>query len=461
MQSPAKAASFALAAIGLSLAAATPAGAATTATWSCRGSAVELQVANNSRVAPIVSDHSPCSDGVVGVPNVGEAIGIAPLVTARTAYASTSAKPPTVFPKDQTTAASAGVEGLQVKLFDGALTIGVDAAQTSVTGTCRSGTPSITGTSQVAKVTINGQEIALDGLLSAIVDPISKSPLGRVVQVKLNEEVKDATGLTKRAVHVIVLEGAAGSNPLVDLVVAESRLTSASACDPNAINNGGGNTTGSGTGDGNGLPQVCPTGSTLDLGRGLCVITAAASGGQGVVVVGVPYSGPSGGRVISLVNARKRYKSACLSGPGPKFVTVGTNRRDRITGTNRDDRILGLGGNDAIDGGRLEDCIDGGTGGDNLAGGIGDDKVLGMSGKDALNGGPGADALDGGAGNDTINAAFGQDRVKGGSGVDFINVATAGKAARVDCGSGRDKVRFNRNERRTTKNCETRYELRD
>lgn len=45
--------------------------------------------------------------------------------------------------------------------------------------------------------------------------------------------------------------------------------------------------------------------------------------------------------------------------------------------------------------------------------------------------------------------------VFGGSGVDFINVATAGKPARVNCGSGRDKVRINRNEIRRVRECES------
>ena len=446
--------SFALAVSGLTFGATASASAATTATWSCRGSAVELQIAANSRLAPIVSDRTPCVTGATGVPNAGEALGLAPLATAQTAYARTSAKPSNVFPKDQLTGAEAGVEGLEIKLFNGALTIGVDAARSAVTGECVGGVPAINGASTVAKVRVNGQEIVLDGLLSSIVDPVSNSPLGRLVQVKLNEQVKDAAGVTQRAAHVIVLAGAAGSAPLIDLVIAESKLSSESACDPKATNNGGSD-------PGDGAPQVCPTGATLDRDRGVCVITADRSGGQGVLVVGVPYSGPSGGRVISLVNARKRFKSACLRGPGPKFATVGTNGRDRITGTNREDRILGLGGNDAIDGGRRNDCVDGGTGGDNLSGGIGNDRVFGTSGKDHLNGGPGTDRLSGGPGNDSNNAAFGQDVVSGGSGDDLINVATAGKAARVDCGPGRDKVRINRNERRRVKGCETQYMVAD
>lgn len=435
-------------------AAATATAADTFATWSCRASAVELQLGQNSRVAPILSDRSPCSDGSVGVPNVGEALGLAPNVTARTAYAITQVKPPTGFPKDQTIGATAGVEGLVVDVIPG-LKLTVDAAQSNAGASCASGAPVFTGASKVAALKINDQEVLLDSALTSVVDPVSQSPLGAVVQVKLNEQIKTADGITQRAAHVIVLSGqGGGGTPVADIVIAESKLASSNACDPNAVNNRP--VGGSGT---DGL-QVCPSGSTLDA-RGLCVILAANTAGQGLTVVGVPFSGPSGGRVVALDVARKRFTSPCLSGPGPKFVVVGTNKRDRITGTNRPDRILGLGGNDALDGGRGNDCIDGGTGGDSMSGALGNDRIFGMSGKDHLNGGPGTDRLSGGTGNDSINAAFGQDKVFGGPGIDFINVATAGKPATVNCGTGRDKVRVNANEKRRTKGCEIRYVFKD
>ena len=470
MQSPTRMAGVALAVAGMALATAATASAAPTAAWSCRGSVVELQLGANSRVAPIVADQSPCRDSVTGVPNAGEAVGLAPAVTARTAYATTSAAPATAFPKDQATSAEAGVEGLEVKLLDGAITVGADVARSAVTGSCAGGSAAITGASTVVKLRINGLEVNANGPLSSILTPLLGLPLDRVVQVKLNERITDASGVTQRAAHVTVLPGIAGGAPLADLVIAESRVTSAAACDPAATNNTGTPpattgppaNSGSGTGGGNSpSARVCPDGSTLDLGRGVCVIAANASGGQGLVIVGAPFAGPSGGQVISLTQARKRYDSDCLRGTGPAFVTVGTNGRDRITGTNRADRILGLRGDDAIDAGRADDCLDGGVGADNLSGGIGRDRIRGMAGKDALNGGPGDDRLHGGTGNDTINAAFGQDVVLGGAGVDFVNVATAGKAARVDCGAGRDKVRFNRNERRRLTGCETRFEMRD
>lgn len=443
-------------AAALALTCGTAAASAATAQWTCGADAAVATVAGQTPVNPITATHTPCAAQAVGLPQLTNAVGLAPNINAKTAYAITDARPPAGRPMDQTVGGNAGVEGLTVQTASGTVVIGVGAAQSAASGSCQNGTPVLTGKSQVTGLTINGRTVTLDGPLTQLTDAISGSPLQALVTVKLNEQIKDANGLVQRAAHIRILN-AAGTAPLAEVIVAQSRVSSSSACDPNAA----GNVTGSGTGSTSGLPQVCPTGSSLDLGRGLCIITAANSGGQGVVVVGVPYSGPSGGRVVSLTKARRLYKSPCLSGPGPKYVTVGTNGRDHITGTNRRDRILGLGGADSIDAGRAADCVDGGTASDNLAGGIGNDRIYGMSGNDHLNGGPGNDRLWGNNGNDTINAAFGRDHAFGGAGRDYINVATAGRPATVDCGSGPDKVRINRNERFRTRGCEIRYVFND
>ena len=212
--------------------------------------------------------------------------------------------------------------------------------------------------------------------------------------------------------------------------------------------------------------HICPVGATYDVTSNLCVIEGAASSGTTRTIVGPPFAGPSGGTVISLAEAQDRARdgklphSHCLQGPGPKYVVVGTKGNDHITGTNGADRILGLGGNDRIDGGRSNDCVDGNTGSDTLTGGEGNDRVYGNAGNDHLNGGPGTDVLSGGSGNDTINTAFGRDCVTGGSGNDAINAATAGRPATINAGTGRDKVRINRNERKHTRHAETVHVIR-
>ena len=437
---------------------------AATATWTCGADAVTASVAGMSPLNPITARRTPCSDQSVGLPNTTNAIGLAPTINAKSAYAITSAKPPAGRPIQQTIGGAAGVEGLTLQTASGTVAIGVGAAQSSATAMCADGKAVLKGTSQVTGLTINGQTVTLDGPLTSLTDAISNSPLGGVVSVKLNEQVISGETLVQRAAHIRVLSAA--GTPLADVIVAQSTVSSSSACDPNADGNqdpnaGNGNTTGSGSNGIATLQGVCPAGSTLDQSRVLCIIAASKTGGQGEIVIGRPFTGPSGGTVLSLVKARQKYKSICLSGPGPKYAIIGTSGADRITGRNTGDRILALAGNDQVDGGRGNDCIDGGSGRDNTAGGIGNDRVYGTSGGDALNGGPGKDYLSGGTGNDSLNASFGQDTVKGGAGVDFINVATAGPPATVDCGSGKDKVRYNKNEGRRVRNCEVRYVLND
>jgi hypothetical protein len=438
---------------------ATPASAAT-AQWTCGANAVNASIAGLDPINPITASRTPCADQTVGLPNVTGALGLAPTLQAKSAYAITSAKPAAAKPIEQGIGASAGVEGLSLNTSGGTVVIGVDAARSEAAAKCQNNAPVLSGTSTVVGLTINGQTVKLDGLLGQITDAISGSPLGALVWVKLNEQIKDANGLIQRAAHIKLLD-ALGSSPLADVIIAESRVSSSSACDPNA--DGNKDTTGTGTGGagGAGLPKVCPDGSQLDTTKGLCIIPASQTSGQGEIVIGRPYTGPSGGTVVALNVARKRYSSPCLQGPGPKFAIIGTNGRDRITGRNDRDRILSLAGNDSVDGGRGVDCLDGGKDSDSLSGGIGSDRVYGMAGNDHLNGGPGNDYLSAGSGNDTINAAFGRDRAFGGPGRDFINVATAGRPATVNCGPGADKVRINRNEQLRTKGCETRYVFRD
>jgi hypothetical protein len=426
---------------------------AATATWSCSASAAIATVAGAEPVNPVTASRTPCADQFTGLPKLTDALGLAPSINAKTAYAITSAKPAGGRPIDQTTAGAAGVEGLSIKSGD-MTAIGVDAAESEVTASCKDGNPVFNGTSKIAHIILGGQVINLDDPLIQITNALSDA-LGAVVDVRLNEQVKDANGFIQRAAHIKVLS-AAGAAPLLDVIIAEARVSSSSACDPNAD----GNKTPGAVGGASGS-RLCPQGAQLDATSGFCVIPASASGGMGVVVIGRPYSGPSGGRVVALNVARKLYKSVCLFGPGEKYAIVGTNKRDRITGTNVRDRILGRGGNDALDGGRGSDCLDGGTGGDTLSGALGNDRAYGLSGKDHLNGGPGNDYLSGGNGNDTINTSFGSDVARGGAGVDFINAATAGRAARIDCGKGADKVRINKNERTRIKGCETVYVFND
>jgi Ca2+-binding RTX toxin-like protein len=313
----------------------------------------------------------------------------------------------------------------------GGLSIGIDAIEAHASATCTSATtpPTLASSSKVVNLTINGSTIAIPANSQQFT--LDLSPLVKLV---LNEKVTSAAGgVTQRAVHIITLGN--------DIVVGEAIAGTASG-NPCA-----------------GVTPVppgaspCPAGSTYDPSANVCEIVI---GGK-TIVVGLPFQGPSGGKVITLAEAQKLYPhNPCVHGPGPQFVIVGTNHNDRITGTNKADRILLLGGNDHADGGRGNDCIDGGTGNDTMSGGLGGDRIYGDSGRDHLVGGSDNDRFSGRSGNDSISAGFGADRVSGGSGNDHINANQAGPKKHVNCGSGKkDKARIFASEARfTSSNCE-------
>ncbi|MEA2141920.1 MAG: hypothetical protein QOI64_350 [Solirubrobacteraceae bacterium] len=427
--------------------------------WQCRGSAAIASVAGQNRVEPIVAngnintangvspDRAQCVDSETGAGNTATQLGIDPsFLGAVTGKALTGIDPDLGRAIDQAILAEGRVEDLTLALGAPGALLGVGAANSTAAAKCVPGNlqPQFSGDSRVADITLGGQAIPLDQLvtqLSNLLNPI----LGALVEIKADERITTANSLTVNALHVKVIRG---DVPVVDLIVGQAKVAATDGvCDPSKQNDGSGDP----------LGQVCATGSQLDAPRNLCIIPAGTGGSSlGEIIIGKPFQGPSGGRVLPLDVARKRYgNSPCLSGNGaPKYAIVGTNGADRITGTNIADRIIGLGGNDKLDGGRGNDCIEGRTGGDNISGALGNDKLYGSSGKDHLNGGPGSDYMSAGTGNDTINGAFGKDRAIGGAGRDFINVATAGPAASVSCGSGNDVARINNNERKRTSGCE-------
>lgn len=419
--------------------------------WQCRASASYASVAGNNRIEPIVAngkpntanganpDNAQCADAEVGAGNLLTPLGIPQTsLGLQTASAKTTIVPELGKAIDQKVSSVAKVEQLTL-----GNALNIQAAVSGATGSCVGGQPRLEGGSNVVGI----NQANLDPLVQGIANLLSVAP--SLVSVKINEQVRTANSLTVRAVHVKVLSPTSGP-PLLDLVVAESKVGFTGAvCDP-AQQGGPGN-------------QICPKGSIYEPIANVCIIPGSSGSQFGVIVVGRPFQGPSGGTVVPLDIARRRFgNSACLRGnSAPFFAIIGTNGRDRITGTNRRDRVLARGGKDSVSGGRGSDCLDGGTGGDSLSGSIGRDAIYGRTGNDHLNGASGTDRLSAGAGNDTINAGFGQDRVFAGSGRDFVNVATAGKPARVNCGSGRDKVRVNFNERNRTRGCEVRYVFSD
>jgi hypothetical protein len=428
----------------------TAASAADAPTWQCRASAYHHSVAGNPAFEPIKADPVPCAAASAGLAQVPSTLSVpVDVVSTGTVSAATTLEPAGAASAQQAATATGRVENLVLNLHGAtSLVLRARAANASASASCQSGRPALTASSELVGLSLNGDELPL----SEIVDRVNASlaPLNQIVEIRRDEQAFSGGSLVRRALHVRVLNAA--GTPLLDAVAGEAVVgASGAVC--------------SASGTGATLPpNACPNGSQYDPARNLCVIGGSSVLGEQDrgIVVGRPFEGPSGGTVLSLAQARQRYGDVrCLRGSGPAFAIVGTKGADLITGTNKRDRILALGGNDRVDGGRGDDCIDGGTGRDVLSGALGADRLFGMSGNDSLNGGPGSDMLSGGSGDDTLNAAYGRDHVLGGSGRDFVNVATAGPAATVSCGSGRDKVRANYNERSRVHGCETKYVLRD
>jgi Ca2+-binding RTX toxin-like protein len=120
-----------------------------------------------------------------------------------------------------------------------------------------------------------------------------------------------------------------------------------------------------------------------------------------------------------------RTKGLAQPRPGPcANLRRGTARADTLVGGGFGDRLLGLGGRDLLIGGAGDDCLDGGRGNDRLKGGAGADQLKGGPGRDVFAGGSGADGID----------------------------SADGRREKVDCGSGRDRVRADKRDR--LKHCE-------
>lgn len=410
--------------------------AATPASFACTADAVTVQLLGGSVLNPIAAGRAeePCSLASVGLPNVGEAFKLESVITARTAYAETD--PGGRVPYKSKPSARSGVENLDITL--GGPLLGVGAARSSITATCVDGTPEFETFSRVTDIRLADTPIVLDGVLQPITDALTDA-VGALVEVRLNEVVElSDDGRAIRAARVTLVRG---DQPVANVVIAESRLSlNGKACDPVK-----------GAGPVDPTPPVCPAGAFLDVTRNVCVVK------ETTIVVGPPGKGPTGGTVVGLDDARKRYRSRCLRGAGPRYAVIGTGRADRITGTNRRDRVLSLGGKDRVDTGRRNDCVDGGRGKDRLTGGQAQDRVFGGRGRDVVSGDGGNDRLWGNAGNDFLNAGYSQGGfVKGGKGRDRINVATSGRATRVWGGPQFDLAYANRHERQFMKGVEKR-----
>ena len=213
-----------------------------------------------------------------------------------------------------------------------------------------------------------------------------------------------------------------------------------------------------GTGTGTGTGTSTGGGTTTAPGG-----AAAPSDSAGQVVPQV-----IAGACKNNVNLTEGFDATAGTAAGDNILAFGGN--DRVAGLAGDDCVFGGAGNDRLSGGdgldfvsgeagndRLagdagNDGITGGLGNDRAAGGLGDDRVAGDVGSDRLAGDAGVDALYGGAGKDRLVGGADADKLFGGAGRDVIS-ARDGSRDRIDCGSGRDKVSADRDDK-VARNCE-------
>ncbi|MGB8221224.1 MAG: C25 family cysteine peptidase [Polyangiales bacterium] len=105
---------------------------------------------------------------------------------------------------------------------------------------------------------------------------------------------------------------------------------------------------------------------------------------------------------------------------GTTNVIIGDATAETLTGTNGIDCIFGMDGADTINGLGGNDYICGGGGNDTINGGSGDDVIYGGSGRDVIDGGAGSDQLHGGTAGDTLRGGSGPDILYGDSGNDTL-----------------------------------------
>jgi Ca2+-binding RTX toxin-like protein len=387
--------------------------AATTTPFGCRASVsairpslalatVEPYVANRAET-PCATDSAGASSGTTGSTVGGSVVTAGPGAAYTYSSASADQTLGTVAPGATSLASVDG--GTINNAADTVVLAGPAQAQASYD--CVNGAVVPSASSNVSAATVNGQSTAPSSPGAE-----QTTQLGGGSYLTINQKVQTATSLTER----LVFEHIAGVG---DYVLGEAQVTLADA-DPCAGTTGsGGSNGGSGGGTTPATLNACPPGSTLIASTQLCEIVLP---GGTDIVVSRPFEGPTGGTVVALAVARKKYRSPCLYGAGSQYAIIGTNHADRIEGTVHADRILGLGGNDRIAGQGGNDCIDGGAGNDRIYGGKGNERIYGGPGNDRISVQGGNSYVNGGPGNDRIVLGNGNDRVYGGPGNDRISV---------------------------------------
>lgn len=349
-------------------------------------------------------------------------------------------------------AAAANVQAINIGYGGYTLTAsGPFTAQASVQ--CQNNQPVFNGSSNLTAANIDGQAVNLSSGQQTF-------NLGAGAYIAFNEQVKTATSMEENLIDIHLATG-------VQIIVGQAyvSLANADSCANTAPTSGSSGSGNNGLGATPPNLQECPTGSSIDVSLAECVIYG--SNGQVLVVVSKPYHGPSGGVVMTIPAAKKKYGSdPCLTSKGQQnWALVATKRGGKVQGTPKSDRILGLGGYERIAGLAGNDCIYGKGGNQSLYDGNGKDKVYAGGGHNRIalgngnnyvngqyiRGAKGTDWITDGNGNDTIyggkaatriDAGTGRDHIHGGPANDRIWIASGGST--VTCGGGKKNTFFGR-----------------
>jgi hypothetical protein len=214
--------------------------------WECEASAVWASVAGNAPVNPITTSSKPCASDATGLDNLPSPLGLPPnLLTAATTSATTSATPAGAASAGQSVSTTGRIENLTLGLGAPAPPLTLAVADATASAVCRDGQPALTGSSEVLGASLGGQSVPLDQLAQQL--SAALAPLNQVVDLKVDEQVRDASSLTQRALHLKVLTAA--GTPVLEVVAGEARAGyDAGVCDSTSGPGGpggGGSTTGS------------------------------------------------------------------------------------------------------------------------------------------------------------------------------------------------------------------------
>jgi Ca2+-binding RTX toxin-like protein len=382
-------------------AAATTSSPSTTTPFGCRASVSSVGGSTSTLLEPVVANQqlTPCKTDSKGVSTVSPTQSGTDVVTGGPAGAFTDSAFSPTGATAPGASALAQVTAMVIPTSSGVVQV-AKSAQATASYACINGTLTPSATTTLNAVTVNGQTTSVP----PGTETTYQLPGGGTVVV--NEKIQTATSLTERLLDI--------HDGDTDIVVGEAEVTLTSA-DPCA----GTNT------EPPPNTNACPAGSTLNAAAMVCEIVLPGK----VIVVGPPFKGPTGGKVIALSVARKKYKSPCLSGSGSKYVLVAFKSHGRVTGTPRSDRILAFGNAERVAGLTGNDCIDGRGVGQTIWDGSGKDRIYGGSGKTRIGVGNGPSRIEGRSGSDWITAGNGNDWIWGGS-----------RASRIDAGIGHDHI---------------------